>query len=143
MSDTGFAAFSASVSKTNELLHEIEEAYGWPKERRQQSYAALRSVLHALRDRLTVQEAADFAAQLPMLVRGIYYEGWDPSKVPLKLHREEFLDRVAQAFPYEVDGGMERLVRTVLEVLHRRYVSEGELEDIRSSLPRDLAGVVP
>jgi uncharacterized protein (DUF2267 family) len=143
MSDTGFTTFSASLSKTTELLHEIEEAYGWPKERRRQSYAALRSVLHALRDRLTVQETADFAAQLPMLVRGIYYEGWDPSRVPLKLHREEFLDRVAQAFPYEVEGGMERLVRTVLEVLHRRYISEGELEDIRSSLPRDLAGVVP
>jgi uncharacterized protein (DUF2267 family) len=143
MSDTGYSAFSTSVSKTNEVLHEIEEAYGWPKERRQQSYAALRSVLHALRDRLTVQEAADFAAQLPMLIRGVYYEGWDPSRVPLKVHREEFLDRVARQFPYEVEGGMERLVRTVLEVLHRRYVSEGELEDIRSSLPRDLAGVVP
>jgi uncharacterized protein (DUF2267 family) len=63
MVDTGFASFSATVDKTNQVLREIEEAFGWPKERRKQSYAALRAVLHALRDRLTVDEAAQFGAQ--------------------------------------------------------------------------------
>jgi uncharacterized protein (DUF2267 family) len=56
------------------------EAYGWPKERRNQSYAALGAVLHALRDRLTVEETAQLGAQLPMLVRGIFYAEWDPVK---------------------------------------------------------------
>jgi uncharacterized protein (DUF2267 family) len=69
---TGFASFSTTVDKTNRILREIEEAYGWPKERRNQSYDALRGVLHALRDRLTVEEAAQLAAELQMLVRGIY-----------------------------------------------------------------------
>lgn len=31
--------------------------------------------LHALQDRLTVQEGADLAAQLPLLVKGIFYDG--------------------------------------------------------------------
>jgi uncharacterized protein (DUF2267 family) len=78
MSDTGFAPFSTTVDKTNKILHEIEDALGWPRKRRNQSYAALCGVLHAVRDRLTVEKAAQFGAQLPMLVRGIYYEGWDP-----------------------------------------------------------------
>ena len=82
MSNTGYRAFDATVDKTNQVLKAIEEAYQWPKERRQQSYAALRAVLHALRDRLPVQESADLAAQLPVLIRGIYYEGWDPARVP-------------------------------------------------------------
>src|SRR5690606_24558496 len=78
MAETGYASFSATVEKTNRILKEIEQAYGWPKERRKQSYAALRSVLHAVRDRLNVNEVAQLGAQLTMLVRGIYYDGWDP-----------------------------------------------------------------
>jgi uncharacterized protein (DUF2267 family) len=143
MADTGYAAFSASVSKTNEVLHEIEQVFGWPKDRRELSYDALRSALHVLRDRLPVQEAADLAAQLPMVMRGLYYEGWRPAKVPVKMNHEEFLQRVQHDFPYEVEGGPERVVRTVLGVLSQHYIAEGELEDIRSSLPKDLAAVLP
>jgi uncharacterized protein (DUF2267 family) len=142
MADTGYASFTTTVDKTNRVLKEIEAAYGWPKERRNQSYAALRGVLHALRDRLTVQEAAQLAAQLPMLIRGLYYQGWNPAKVPVKMSREEFLARIRRDFPYEVEGGVEQLTTTVLEVL-RQHVTDGEWEDIRSSLPRELVSVLP
>ena len=96
MVDTGFATFSTTVDKTNRVLKEIEQAYGWPQERRNQSYAALRAVLHTLRDRLTVEEAADLAAQLPLLISGIYFDGWDPSRVPQKMHRDEFLQHIRE-----------------------------------------------
>src|SRR5258706_928036 len=99
MVDSGLASFSIAVDKTNRVLREIEQAYGWPPGRRNQSYAALRAVLHALRDRLTVDEGAQFSAQLPMLVRGLYYAGWDPSRVPQKMSRDEVLQRVPQEYP--------------------------------------------
>jgi uncharacterized protein (DUF2267 family) len=142
MAETGFASFNATVDKTNRILRLIEEAYGWPKELRNMSYAALRAVLHQLRDRLTVEEIAHLGAQLPMLVRGIYYDGWDPSRVPVKMDRDEFLDRVRREFPYTVDGGTEPLVRTVLRALSP-HVTEGEWEDIKSTVPRDLAALLP
>lgn len=142
MSDTGLSVFSTTVEKSNLVLKEIEEAYGWPPERRQQAYDALRTVLHALRDRLTVEEAADLGAQLPMLVRGLYYEGWKPSKVPVKMSKEEFVDRVRSEFTYDVEGGIETLVKTVLHAL-RRYVTEGEWDEVRSSMPKDLRTLVP
>lgn len=47
---------------------------------RQQGFTIVRSVLQALRDRLTVEEAAEFASQLPQLIRGIYYEESDPAR---------------------------------------------------------------
>lgn len=141
MSNTGFAPFTTTLDKTNRMLHEIEDALGWPRDRRNQSYAALRAVLHALRDRLTVEEAAQLGAQLPMLVRGIYYEGWDPSRVPVKMRRDEFFDRVRDKFPYDVPGGVEAVTRVVLETLRRR-VTDGEWADIVSTMPKDLAATL-
>ena len=76
MADSMISAFESSLDKTNLILKDIENAYGWPKERRNQSYAALRTVLHLLRDRLPVDESVEFAQQLPVLVRGIYFDGW-------------------------------------------------------------------
>jgi uncharacterized protein (DUF2267 family) len=138
MAETGFSTFDTTIEKANHILNDIEHAYGWPKERRNQSYAALRTVLHALRDRLPVAESVQFAGQLPMLVRGIYYEGWDPSDVPMKMDKEEFLARIGQEFTYTGDGGPQRLVGTVLDAL-RRHITEGQLADVKSVLPKDLA----
>jgi uncharacterized protein (DUF2267 family) len=142
MSDSGFSTFATTEDKTNRLLHEIEEAYGWPKERRNQSYAALRAVLHALRDRLPVDEAAQLGAQLPMLVRGLYYAEWDPSKVPVQMNREQFLQRIRAAFPYEIEGDIEQLERTVLQAL-RHYITDGEWADVKAVMPKDLAAALP
>jgi uncharacterized protein (DUF2267 family) len=142
MSLTGYRAFDTTVEKTNGVLKHIEEAYGWPKARRNQSYAALRAVLHALRDRLTVEESAQLAAQLPMLIRGIYYGGWDPTKVPVKMHREEFLERIRAEFRYEVPGDIVRLFDVVIEAL-RAYITDGEWQDVRANLPTDLVTIMP
>jgi uncharacterized protein (DUF2267 family) len=139
---TGYHAFDTTVDKTNRVLNEIEHAYGWPKARRNQSYAALRAVLHALRDRLPVEESAQLAAQLPMLLRGLYYDGWNPSRVPVKMGRDEFEERVRAEFPFDVDGGVEPLISTVLRAL-KQYGTEGEWADVRSTMPKDLAAVVP
>jgi len=141
MSNTGFAPFTTTIDKTNRILHEIETELGWPREHRNQSYAALRGVLHAVRDRLTVEETAQLGAQLPMLVRGIYYEGWDPTRTP-RMHLDEFLQRIRQEFPYDVPGGIEAVVRTVLGTL-RQHVSEGEWADVKSAMPKDLATILP
>ena len=142
MSESGFSSFKTTEAKTNRVLREIEEAYGWPKERRNQSYAALRAVLHALRDRLPVDEASQLGAQLPMLVRGIYYSGWDPSKVPVKMSRDEFMQRIRDNFPYEIDGDIEQLVHTVLQAL-RHYIDDGEWDDVKSVMPNELASALP
>jgi uncharacterized protein (DUF2267 family) len=142
MGATGFSTFDKTIDKTNHVLAEIEQAHGWSKDQRNKSYDALRAVLHTLRDRLTVDECAHLAAQLPLLVRGVYYEGWDPSRVPINMNREEFLQNVRRGFPDGVAEDMERLVTSVLQAL-RQYVTEGEWEDIKSSISRDLRPLIP
>ncbi|MER7442711.1 DUF2267 domain-containing protein [Micromonospora avicenniae] len=142
MAEQFISAIESSLDKTNLILKDIENAYGWPKEQRNQSYAALRTVLHLLRDRMPVQESVEFAQQLPIVVRGIYFDGWKPSDVPVKLNREDFLYEVRQGFPYDVEGGTERVVQVVLDTL-RRHVTQGEWDDVKDTMPRDLARMMP
>lgn len=134
---TGVDVFDTTIQKTINLLKDIGGEFGWPDERRQQAYGALRSVLQALRDRLPAVEAAHLAAQLPMLVRGFYYEGWNPESVPRKMHRQEFLDAVQSQFPYSVQGGMEQLVNGVMRALSR-HIEPHTFEKIKRELPQDV-----
>jgi uncharacterized protein (DUF2267 family) len=76
------------------------------------------------------------------LIRGVYYEGWNPSQVPVKMNREEFLARVRREFPFEVEGSVEPLVQRVLQSL-RRHITDGEWEDVKSTMPKDLATALP
>src|SRR3954467_8281361 len=93
MSTTGLERLDATVHKTNQWLRELMELL--PTDDKHKAYLAMRAVLHTLRDRLTVAEVAGLGAQLPMLVRGLYYEGWNPSNKPLKeRHRQDFLGRI-------------------------------------------------
>jgi uncharacterized protein (DUF2267 family) len=101
------------------------------------AYVALRATLHALRDRLTIEEAVHLGAQLPMLIRGFYYEGWTLSGKPGREHRAGFLSAVRECFGPDVALDPERVARAVLKVL-AHHVTAGEIEDVKQLLPKDL-----
>jgi uncharacterized protein (DUF2267 family) len=71
MSTTGLDVFDTTVQKTNNWLNDLMQVLRWPDKHK--VYLALRTTLHALRDRLTVEEVAHLGAQLPMLIRGFRY----------------------------------------------------------------------
>ena len=136
MSATGLDVFDTTVQKTNSWLKDIMHEMDWQERRK--AYQALRSTLHALRDRLTVDEVAQLAAQLPMLVRGFYYEGWDPTGKPLKVRDlEGFLATIALEFRGDDEVDPDQVARAVFTVLARR-ITQGELEDIEGLLPKEV-----
>lgn len=100
---------------------------------------ALRIVLHALRDRLPVAEGAQLAAQLPTLIRGIYYEQWKPGATARHLAHDvdAFLDEVARAGRLAGPTEASVVVGAVVRVLHH-HVSEGEMRDVLATLPEKL-----
>lgn len=142
MAGTGVDTFDTTLQKTNSWLKDLMEEMG--EQDRENAYAALRAVLHALRDRLTIEEATHLGAQFPILLAGVYYQGWDPTGKPVRYrHITEFLDRVERDLGnrrHVIDA--ERAVQAVFRVLSKR-VSQGEIEDILSSLPSELRQVWP
>jgi uncharacterized protein (DUF2267 family) len=144
MSMTGLDVFDRTIHKTNTWLKDLMEIMGWDS--RRGAYSAMRATLHALRDRMPAVEVAQLGAQLPMLIRGFYYEGWSPTGKPIKeRHEEHFLAWIAQElrsndFADLIDA--ERIARGVFQVLSMR-VTDGEIEDVKHLLPKDLRHLWP
>ena len=105
---------------------------------------ALRSVLHALRDRLPPDEAVQLAAQLPLLIKGVYFDGWNPSATPVKARSKgEFFALVRSRFQQRMlDSEAELVTRAVFKLL-AAHVSDGEIRDVRGMLPTPLAELWP
>lgn len=133
--------FESTVQSTNEWLQEVNREVN--RDDQQQAYRMMRAVLFALRDRMTVEEATDLGAQLPMLVRGFYYEGWNPSKTPSpERNRAEFLNHVNEFLQPASDGDPEEATRAVFKVLSRR-ITGGEIEHVKGNLPKDVQTLWP
>src|SRR5918996_1737110 len=141
MSTTGLEVFDTTLQKTHIWLNDLTDELHWDD--RFRGYKALRAGLHALRDRLTVEEAAHLGAQLPMLIRGLYYEGWTPAGKPgQERHKEEFLAPIRGHFQNDRNVDPDHVVRAVFRVLAKR-VTEGEIDDVKSILPQDIANLWP
>jgi uncharacterized protein (DUF2267 family) len=141
MSAKGLESIESTVQLTHEWVNDLNGRLDWssPKD----ALRLLRAVLTTPRDHLSHEEAAQFAAQLPLLIRGMYYEGWKPAATPL---RDRDLGRFVAAVEQGVSGtldyrGSEDIV-TVFKMLNIR-VSRGEIADARAALPEAIRRLWP
>lgn len=131
--DTGIDALEGTIKKTHEWIKELEQALGWQD--RHFAYLALRAVLQTLRDRLPLAPASHLGDQLPLLIRGIYYENWSPTRHhDLMRKPEDFLARITEFFPKEDNLDALGLTRAVFGVM-ANHVSEGEMRILKANLP--------
>jgi len=136
MATHGLESLEHTVELTHVWINALDERLRW--NRKPRTYRLLKAVLHALRHWLPHEEAADLAAQLPTLLRGAYYEQWQPAHTPVK-HRKraDFLARVDAAFAADPLADTAEAVTAVFDVLSEK-ISLGEVEDVRRSLPEDV-----
>ena len=138
---TGLAVFDSTVQETNLWLKDIEAHLGDGE--RHEAYAALRAVLHALRDRLPAQAAVSFAAQLPMLVRGLYFEGWTLPDKPMRSHSvQEFADEVRASLPLRFKFDPVLCCRAVFRTV-AQFTSVDEAQKVMGQLPASLRELWP
>jgi uncharacterized protein (DUF2267 family) len=142
MTQTGLDTFDRTLQQTHLWLNDVgkSEAVG-PDTQRQ--FHALRSVLWALRDRLTVDEAFDLSSNLPLLIRGIYWENYRPSGKPENFRtRAEFLKKVEDALEGAIHMNPEGAARAVLGMIAAR-VPKGQVEDIKRMVPEEIRTLFP
>ncbi|HEX3422039.1 MAG TPA: DUF2267 domain-containing protein [Sphingomicrobium sp.] len=135
MSASGLDVFDRTLETTHIWLNEICDDLGPDK---QVAWKVLSTVLHKLRDRLTVNLASHLGAQLPLLIRGIYYDQFEPGHMPSDHRsRENFIEEVAERLSDTRPVDAEEAVRSVLRLLSR-HISEGQINKVRDALPKSL-----
>jgi uncharacterized protein (DUF2267 family) len=140
---------------TGPAIHELDttlqQANTWLKEVMQRlgtddahtGHAAMRATLHALRDRIGPENAAHLGAQLPTLIRGIYYEGWHPTGMPTKeRHIQHFLDHVRAELPMGSAIEPETAIGAVFEVVSEK-TAEGEAVKLARMFPKNMRELWP
>src|SRR5687767_2774816 len=135
MSATGLDVFDKTLQTTNIWLNEINERIG-PD--RQLAWKVLSTVLHKLRDRLPVEAAAHLGAQLPLLVRGAYYDQFEPAKQPGTCRsRDEFVAEVAEWLTDSRPADPEEAITAVFAVL-TRHIDAGQMAKTLGILPEPI-----
>lgn len=134
--------FSSSLQTTDRWLGELSQDMGWTDDPK--SYHVLRSVLHALRDRLPPAEAVQLSAEMPLPVRGVYFEGWVLAGKPVKAHADTFVGRVENSLRAANQSGVDPVhaVHAVFRLLDRR-ISRGEIAQVQAVLPEDIRRMWP
>lgn len=136
MSATGLATFDTTVQESNLWLKSIMHRLGTGD--RQLAYIALRATLHALRDRIGPENAVHLGAQLPMLLRGLYYDGWHVAGTPTReRHKLDFLDHIRQELGGRFDMDPEAAARAVFETMWA-HIDLGEIAKVMNVLPKEV-----
>jgi len=134
MSGTGVSNLDNSIEKATAWLAEVAAEFG--TDDRRFAYRVVRAWMHVLRDRLQVPVAAHLAAQLPELLRGVFYDGWNPSRVPIKYDSAEYVRRFAREATIH-DSEVQRAAGLVAQVA-RRHIPAGALNEALKTLPTDI-----
>src|SRR5829696_9998935 len=135
MSSTGLEVFDKTLQITNTWLGDIMEMLG-PD--RQIAWHVLGAVLRTVRDRVPLGLAAHLGAQLPLLVRGTYYDQWHPREEPAKWRSlDEFLEIVSSELRNLRPINPKDAALSVFQVLNH-YLDPGQVGNIRDALPEEV-----
>ncbi len=140
---TGLEIFDSTIQRTNSWLKDLMHELNWSDHRK--AYLAFRCVLHAVRDHVAAPNAVEIGEQLPMLLRGMYFEGWNPAKQPAPLRsRAEFLSILGGylARDGENTSDPEIAARAVFRLLDRK-ATDGEIADLQPFMPPSLTDLWP
>src|SRR6516162_7354191 len=133
---TGLDVFDSTVQQTNLWLKDLMARI--PTTDRHYAYRLLRATLHTFRDRIGPENAVHFGAQLPMLIRGFYYEGWQPNKPQTKTrHLDNFLDAIEEEAGLSFGSDVQSKVKAVFATVADK-IDAHEMEKLRKVLPAEL-----
>ncbi|MFY0691085.1 MAG: DUF2267 domain-containing protein [Paracoccaceae bacterium] len=141
MSSKGLEIIDHSAQLTHEWVNELVERLDWSNHK--DALRLLRATLRGVRDHISHDEMAQLSAQLPLLIRGMYYEGWVPHQTPLKDRKlSSFVAAIEETVSDVLDYRGTQDIKTVFKLLNAR-ISRGEANDVRANLPEDIRALWP
>jgi uncharacterized protein (DUF2267 family) len=136
MATARLSVFDKTLQESNLWLKALMESLGTTN--RDTAYDALKATLHTLRDRIGPGNAVHLGAQLPMLIRGLYYDGWRPATTPTKeRHTADFLDHLSEKLARNSRTDPEAAARAVFYVMWQK-IDSGEVAKLLRVLPAEL-----
>jgi uncharacterized protein (DUF2267 family) len=117
----------AAIHKFSRWIAEIAD--GLETDDRERALSALRASLHILRDSLPLQATVALGAQLPLIVRGLYYENWQPEAVHVHHTKDEILALLAERLSWASLPELEPAVRAAFSVI-QRHIDAHEVEKV-------------
>jgi len=136
MTAQGLEVIDHSMHLTYEWINELAARLDWSSKRN--ALRLLRVTLHHVRDHLLVNELAQLSAQLPLLIRGFFFEGWVPKKTPIKERNvDDFVAFIAGEMAQAEEYRGRDDIKCVFDLLNNRP-SRGEVEDLRATMPSDI-----
>ena len=137
MSANGLPVFDRTLEKTHQFINDVASQIS--VEDKHLVFMGINAVLHSLRDRIPLEEAAQLGSQFPVMLAGFYYQGWKPAATPTKERSvSAFVEKVEENLPiddYPVET--KKLISGVFAVLSE-WVTEGEVIDVANMLPKDV-----
>lgn len=131
---TNVSALDHAMHTAHTWVHDVANEFD--TEDREFAYRVLRAWLHTLRDRLTVEASAHFAAQLPDLLRGVFYAGWNPNAVPEKYDAQAYAARFAREANISLDDVGKAAAATTAAVLH--HLPQAQMDKALDQLPMEI-----
>jgi len=126
-----------NIHKTFEWLRDIENNTQWEYEDKARALDILRVVLHELRDNLMLNDLAHFSAQLPTVISGILFEGWNPNH---SLRKEgEFAESIKAHLPqvYVEGTDINQAIKSVFLTIDKN-IDKNEFEKLRKILLKGI-----
>lgn len=137
--------FDQYKAEANEWLYDVMDEL--QIDNRDQAGRIFRAVLHALRDRLEPDQAANFASQLPMIWKGIFYDQYNPASTPVKIrHADEWLDFIrtkdlfAELHDFPTDAHTASAFACVIAALERK-MDVGIIDKIMNAMPEEICAL--
>ena len=129
----------STIRTSRDWLHDLLQDLELPDDEAGRGLHALRAGLHAIRDRLPLTEAVHLGAQLPTLIRGIYYDGFRVGNDESRIRsRADMIERVRSELEPDKRLYAPAVLHAVIALLEK-HVSSGEIDKLVATLPKAIA----
>lgn len=127
-------AIQKTIHQTSDWINDMMDTYDYDSEN--DAFVVLRATLKALRDRSSMEEALHLGNGIPALMRGFYFEGWEPAVAK----KADFYSSVKTHLGGHDEIDLEMAVPEALNVIFK-HLDNNQIALVKQNLSEDFQGL--